>query len=185
MAAITGSVITDADFVNEGTECRVTSCDENYFNPLEFSKITCKDTLWEGDLKCQLSQTPCSGHPQEDNNGGIQCSQDDLVPGESAYFDGTKCEFFCKTGWVAQPSNEQPEVQCNNGQWNNPYTCQEGEEFKLLSLLILSCTVIDGEWGQWGAWSSCMSDCTKSRVRSCDNPPPQNGGADCPGRGLY
>ena len=122
----TGANTADT-FVNEGAECRVTSCDANYFNPLGFSKITCQDTMWQGDLKCQLSQTPCSGYPQEDPNGGITCSQDNKVPGENAYFDGTKCDLFCNTGWVPDPSNEQPQVQCNNGAWDNPYTCQKSK----------------------------------------------------------
>jgi len=41
--------------------------------------------------------------------------------------------------------------------------------------------VINGNWASWGAWSSCMSNCKRSRVRSCDNPAPENGGADCAG----
>ncbi|XP_022080242.1 SCO-spondin-like isoform X2 [Acanthaster planci] len=42
----------------------------------------------------------------------------------------------------------------------------------------------DGEWGEWTPWGDCTSTCgvsTRYRERACDNPPPLNGGADCPG----
>jgi hypothetical protein len=37
----------------------------------------------------------------------------------------------------------------------------------------------DGEWSDWGQWSNCTSSGTKTRTRSCNNPPPANGGQDC------
>jgi hypothetical protein len=43
---------------------------------------------------------------------------------------------------------------------------------------------IDGEWSEWSAWSACSVPCasgTQSRTRTCTNPPPSNGGADCVG----
>ncbi|GLD51328.1 complement component C8 alpha chain [Lates japonicus] len=38
----------------------------------------------------------------------------------------------------------------------------------------------DGSWSCWGAWSSCTSG-RKTRTRTCDNPPPDRGGAACLG----
>ncbi|XP_078312840.1 A disintegrin and metalloproteinase with thrombospondin motifs adt-1-like [Crassostrea virginica] len=39
---------------------------------------------------------------------------------------------------------------------------------------------IDGKWSSWTMWSECCV--TKmSRTRACDNPPAQNGGANCAG----
>nr|QNH72425.1 toxin candidate TRINITY_DN36852_c0_g2_i2 [Pachycerianthus maua] len=43
---------------------------------------------------------------------------------------------------------------------------------------------VDGHWGKWSPWSSCSLTCgngVKTRQRSCDNPEPANGGADCSG----
>ena len=106
----------------------MTDCAKNYFNPLGFSKTTCKDNAWDGELKCQLSQTPCSGSPTAEANGEIKCNDDNLVSGGGAvaYFDGTKCDFSCNSGWITNPGNSQPQVQCNNGAWENSYTCVKG-----------------------------------------------------------
>merc|ERR1711862_109949 len=40
-------------------------------------------------------------------------------------------------------------------------------------------TVIDGGYTSWSSWTSCNSNCERNRTRSCTNPPPKNGGADC------
>ncbi len=44
-----------------------------------------------------------------------------------------------------------------------------------------------GNWGAWGSWSTCSITCgpgTQTRSRLCNNPPPSNGGATCPGSGT-
>ncbi|XP_078591867.1 SCO-spondin-like [Branchiostoma floridae x Branchiostoma japonicum] len=46
-----------------------------------------------------------------------------------------------------------------------------------------ACSV-NGEWGQWSAWTPCDASCDSGssyRSRTCDNPPPKNGGNDCEG----
>ncbi|WAR26187.1 HMCN1-like protein [Mya arenaria] len=43
---------------------------------------------------------------------------------------------------------------------------------------------LDGKWSGWGVWSECSVSClngTKSRNRTCDNPPALYNGADCVG----
>lgn len=45
-------------------------------------------------------------------------------------------------------------------------------------------TGIDGGWTAFSAWSQCSAECgggTQSRSRSCTNPRPSNGGAECSG----
>ncbi|KAK3096144.1 hypothetical protein FSP39_023688 [Pinctada imbricata] len=43
---------------------------------------------------------------------------------------------------------------------------------------------VDGEWSDWSSWGTCTVTCgsgEQSRARTCTNPSPQYGGADCTG----
>ena len=43
---------------------------------------------------------------------------------------------------------------------------------------------VDGVWSGWGSWGECSIICglgTARRQRTCNNPPPVNGGKDCKG----
>ena len=43
---------------------------------------------------------------------------------------------------------------------------------------------VDGSWSQWSSWSSCSVTCdegSRTRTRTCTEPAPQRGGADCVG----
>ena len=43
---------------------------------------------------------------------------------------------------------------------------------------------VDGGWSDYGEWSECSADCgegVQTRSRSCNNPTPANGGAECEG----
>ncbi|RMX52480.1 hypothetical protein pdam_00013778 [Pocillopora damicornis] len=47
---------------------------------------------------------------------------------------------------------------------------------------------VNGGYGPWGSWGECSITCGKergirTRVKSCDNPAPENGGKDCSGLG--
>ena len=48
----------------------------------------------------------------------------------------------------------------------------------------LAGVAVDGSWGAFGSWSLCPVTCggaIQSRIRSCNNPPPANGGKLCVG----
>ena len=51
-----------------------------------------------------------------------------------------------------------------------------------------SCPVsVNGGWSTWGAWTGCSTTCgtgSRTRVRSCNNPSPSNGGRPCVGSSV-
>ena len=47
---------------------------------------------------------------------------------------------------------------------------------------------MDGGWTDWGLWSDCSTTCgggSRRRARSCTNPRPSDGGAQCVGIQAY
>ncbi|XP_035675461.1 ectin-like, partial [Branchiostoma floridae] len=62
---------------------------------------------------------------------------------------------------------------CKNGQW-------AGENLECAREVIDQ----DGGWSDWSPWSACSVTCgvgTQTRDRSCTNPAPAHGGAECDG----
>ena len=52
------------------------------------------------------------------------------------------------------------------------------------SIVLISVSAIEGKFSVWGDWGECSVTCgtgSRSRDRTCTNPVPQNGGADCQG----
>ncbi|XP_019643716.1 PREDICTED: coadhesin-like [Branchiostoma belcheri] len=55
---------------------------------------------------------------------------------------------------------------------------------KQAQLQLICLHVVDGGWSSWGGWSSCSVTCgsgSQSRHRTCTNPAPAYGGANCAG----
>jgi len=62
--------------------------------------------------------------------------------------------------------------------------CEEiGESSETKSCLIKECPV-DGGYSRWSEYSKCTASCgggSMTKTRTCSNPPPASGGADCVG----
>ena len=58
-------------------------------------------------------------------------------------------------------------------------------QFKLNVVFEINIKLsVDGGWSVFGDWSECSADCgggTQTRSRTCTNPAPAHGGADCEG----
>uniref|UniRef100_A0A3Q3IJ02 Uncharacterized protein n=1 Tax=Monopterus albus TaxID=43700 RepID=A0A3Q3IJ02_MONAL len=61
---------------------------------------------------------------------------------------------------------------------------QSATKMDNLYVLVLCLVRTDGNWGHWSPWSACTTTCGEgsiTRVRLCNNPPPQKGGRGCTG----
>ncbi|XP_062505354.1 SCO-spondin-like isoform X2 [Corticium candelabrum] len=75
--------------------------------------------------------------------------------------------------------------ECGPGTRSRQKICGPPGDLKVCEVQDEDCNLgscpVDGEWGEWQSWSACSDTCRHSRVRSCDNPIPSNGGNDCVG----
>ena len=54
---------------------------------------------------------------------------------------------------------------------------------KIAVYVFVTADPVNGEWGDWTSYSTCDVTCgdgMKTRTRTCNNPPPSNGGLFCP-----
>ncbi|XP_050410180.1 coadhesin isoform X1 [Patella vulgata] len=86
-------------------------------------------------------------------------------------------------------------VTCGNGTQSRSRSCDNpspayggvdchGDGIETQSCNTMIDCPVDGNWGTWSEFSTCCSVCgvvEQKRSRVCDNPPPEFGGADCPG----
>ncbi|CAH3047165.1 unnamed protein product, partial [Porites lobata] len=62
--------------------------------------------------------------------------------------------------------------------------CTETLRKSYFLYLVISLSLVPGNWSTWSDWSSCSETCgygTRVRTRSCNNPAPAHGGATCQG----
>lgn len=65
---------------------------------------------------------------------------------------------------------------------NNPVPSNGGAPCTGSETQTLSCSSpVNGGWSAWGPWSICNGVADRTRSRSCTNPSPENGGANCSG----
>ena len=89
------------------------------------------------------------------------------------------CNATCGTGFknrVRICDSPKPE--------NGGFSCQ-GQDMEVTDCQASrKCQPISGQWTAWSRWSGCSEPCGKGsiiRTRTCTNPSPMHGGADCVG----
>lgn len=122
----------------------------------------------------QLDGANCTGSSVQTQQCNLQaCPQDG---GWSAVQWGP-CSASCGDG-----------TQTGTRVCNNPYPNYGGAPCTGPTTVTQACNMggcpQDGGWSDWSQWSQCSADCgggTQSSTRTCTNPAPQNGGAQCTG----
>jgi hypothetical protein len=97
--------------------------------------------------------------------------------------DGAERCAACPPGEKAAPSDGQADGEDGAYFACKPVVCPPTHR---LDIHVLKCKAlpIDGAWTDWGTWSSCSKTCgagEQTRSRTCTDPPPQHGGAECSG----
>ncbi|KAI8490945.1 hypothetical protein Bbelb_313640 [Branchiostoma belcheri] len=176
---------------DEGDECICNSGNEiackvdggwSDWGPWSDCSVTCGVGTETRDRTCtnpapENGGADCDGSAQETQacDTGVSCAVDG---GWSDWSPWSGCNVTCGVGTETRdrtctnPAPENGGADCD-GPAQETQACDTG----------VSCAV-DGGWSDWGPWSGCNVTCgvgTETRDRTCTNPAPENGGADCDG----
>eukprot|EP00111_Clytia_hemisphaerica_P007868 TCONS_00022855-protein len=103
---------------------------------------------------------------------------DQTVDGEWGSWNSfTKCSKSCGRGFQIRSRS------CTNPPPKNGGKGCQGPATKSQVCNVNACP-INGKWGNWTSFGACSKSCGRGfqiRSRSCNNPPPKDGGKDCVG----
>ena len=113
----------------------------------------------------------CLGNPNQTSS----CNEEPcpVVPEWSSWTSWTSCSKTCSVG-------TQSRLRSCSTPSRTPTACQ-GNSSERRNCSLPPCP-INGSWTPWSDWSECSSSCstgTKVRSRTCTDPVPEYGGADC------
>uniref|UniRef100_UPI0037E8427D thrombospondin-2-like n=1 Tax=Semicossyphus pulcher TaxID=241346 RepID=UPI0037E8427D len=155
--------VQDGRVYDQGEDWEVDSC----------TFCTCQN----GKVVCQLMSCPA-----------VFCINPTFIDGE--------CCPVClnnETGWSPWSEWTYCSVTCGRGGQQRGRSCNgimpscAGPSVQTRSCMLTKCDRkgrADGNWGLWSPWSACTTTCGDgniTRVRLCNNPPPQKGGRGCTG----
>ncbi|XP_070552543.1 fibropellin-1-like [Ptychodera flava] len=118
-----------------------------------------------------------------------ECSSDPCQNGGSCSDDLNTFHCACLEEYQGVTCSERIDFcednLCQNGATcvivNTTYTCDCNDDFKGE---FCDIKIVNGSWSVWSDWSECTASCdggTYFKTRTCDDPPPLNGGLDCQG----
>nr|XP_022339841.1 semaphorin-5B-like isoform X4 [Crassostrea virginica] len=158
---------------------------------------------WSGGV---FSFSYTNWSPGEPNNSGDEdCN---MMYHDTGRWNDGRCSgslaFVCEKytppingGWSGFGSYSGCTKTCGSGtqsrsrSCNNPTPQWGGDQCPGSATQTIACNThscpINGNWGSWGSYGSCTKTCgggTQQRSRSCNNPAPQYGGANCAGSSV-
>nr|XP_046233654.1 thrombospondin-2-like isoform X2 [Scatophagus argus] len=130
--------------------------------------------------------------------GKVVCEQVSCPPVSCinpSFIDGECCPVCLnkEDGWSPWSEWTDCSVTCGRGGQQRGRSCNgikpscAGPSVQTRSCMLMKCdrkVRADGNWGLWSPWSACTTTCGEgniTRVRLCNNPPPQKGGRGCSG----
>ncbi|XP_077986992.1 hemicentin-1-like [Glandiceps talaboti] len=166
------SVITDITVRVHG--------DWSDWKPWGVCSVTCGEGIQTRTRSCD-NPTPA--------NGGRQCRGEET---DNKACNPRACPINGQWGsWMPW---EECTKTCGQGSRSRSRLCNDpppqfgGRSCQGTAVEQVLCNIkpcpVDGNWGVWSAWQQCSETCgegTKLRTRQCNNPPPRDGGLQCPG----
>ena len=170
------------------------SVDGGWEEWVEWSVCDCDHMTGSGvrERKRVCTNPPPSCDGKEcDDAGGLeeekcleQCCK--LVDGSwTEWNEWGDCECNHSTG----TGEERRERECSDPEPECGGAPCEGQQTEERQCSESCCTMVSGGWADWGEWKDCICDYdtgegTWSRSKSCSNPTPDCGGAECEGDGT-
>ncbi|XP_039894838.1 thrombospondin-2-like isoform X3 [Simochromis diagramma] len=134
-------------------------------------------------------------------DGKVVCQQVSCAPVSCvnpSFVDGSCCPVCLndEDGWSPWSEWTHCSATCGRGGQQRGRSCNgimpscSGPSVQTRSCMMMKCdrkVRADGNWGLWSPWSACTTTCGEgniTRVRLCNNPPPQKGGKGCTGSAM-
>ncbi|XP_012272459.1 netrin receptor UNC5C [Orussus abietinus] len=124
------------------------------------------------------------------HQGNYTCVAENIAARRSS--DPALLTVYVNGGWSSWSGWSECSVRCGRGLQKRTRTCSNptpvnggqtcpGSPVQRTECDI-SCPAVDGRWSSWSPWSACGPNCSRTRRRFCNDPPPSNGGRSCQGK---